>query len=130
MEQNSSKHILFGIRYKDGNFVPEFYATQYDWNAENIPSNLQKREARNRLLLQTVFDDIRVKYTLKGGASRRLCFDDSVETLATSPAKDNLQPVYSKQYKNRRPAGKQGDSLDKAYKRVDVTYENFYNKTA
>lgn len=124
----NSSNTSYSVEYNDGKFVTEFYATQYDWNAENIPSNYRSAKPETVYCYKTVLT-ISVKYTLKGGASSD-GFNDSVETLCYfRSAKDNLQPVYSKQVlKTTSPAENKADSLDKAYKRVDVTYENFYNK--
>lgn len=88
----NSSNTSYSVEYKDGNFVTEFYATQYDWNAENIPSNYRSAKPETVYCYKTVLT-ISVKYTLKGGASSDW-FDDSVETLCYfRSAKDNLQPV-------------------------------------
>lgn len=119
------------LEYKDGIFTTEFYATEYDWGNAKIPDGFApENPAKEVVYLYKTTLTISVRYTMKkGGNESSEWFNDSVETVSYFRAAGrNLQPVYSAQkIVSASPAGYQPKTLADAYKKIDVSYENFYS---
>ncbi len=120
------------LEYSDGVYTTEFYATEYDWTNTVIPVGYAgENPEKETVYVYKTSLEIKVKYKMKkGDKSESEPFSDSVETESYfRAAGKGLQPVYSKQViKSTSPANYQPKTLKDAYKQIDVTYENFYNR--
>lgn len=123
-DNSAADNKSYYLEYKDGSYCTEFYATYYDWNS----SHYQAEQQELVYCYKTQFS-ISVRYNLKSGAQSEW-FDDSVTSECYfRAAGKNLQPVYSMQIiKSASPNKSSAKNISDAYKLVDVTYENYYNK--
>lgn len=128
----SAGNATYAPEYKDGSFKTEFYAKEYDWASDKIPAKYRADKADKEIVYYYRTElKVSVRYVMKKGDNAASeWFDDSVVTECCFRAADkNLQPVYSsRRTKSASPANLQPDSLEKAYRLVDESYENFYNR--
>lgn len=128
-DASGAKNANLSVEYADGEFTTEFYATEYDWTNSAIPDGYAYKGKEIVYVYKTKLD-IKVKYAMKtvDGASTDW-FEDGVETISYfRAAAKNLAPVYSKQtIKSTSPADYQPKTLEEAYKKIEIFYENFYN---
>jgi hypothetical protein len=113
-------------------YSTEFYAIKYDWSSSSIPESFRASETSiENVYVYTTSLTISGYYTLVGG-TEQAAFEDSIQTVSyLRAAKNNLEPVYSKQIvKSTSPASYVVNSLENAYVKLDAVYETFYNKGA
>ncbi len=117
---------FYKAEYDNGAFKTEFYAREYDWNSESVPEKYREEKKDIVYSYETEYT-ISVKYIK--GESETQWFEDSIKTVSLfRAAYYGLQPVYSKQeMKITSPAMHNPATLEAAYKRYEVTYENHYN---
>lgn len=119
------EYVLDGS--KTAQYVTEFYAIKYDWNAAEIPQAYRTEKVENVYVYSTEANFFG-KYTHKatGGVKE---FDGSITTISLfRSAKNNLQPIYSAQLiKTASPANFIPAGIDDAYVEMDCEYETFYN---
>ena len=126
-----AKNANYSLEYKDGQFITEFYATEFDWNATDIPKGYAGENPTKEIVY--VFKTeltISVQYTMKvGNQATSKWFEDKVTSVSCfRAAGKRLQPVYSTQtIKSTTPNMYQPAKLEDAYKEVNLTYENFYS---
>jgi hypothetical protein len=116
---------------KTAEYKTEFYALSYDWNNSNLPDDYKIAGAKDNVYVYTTSLTISGTYKMKD-SDDSYAFDDSIQTISYfRSAKDNLQPVYSKQVvKSTSPASLVADNLESTYVVMNNTYETFYNRSA
>lgn len=116
---------FYKVEYETGTYTTEFYACEYDWNADGIPEKYRSESKEIVYCLKTEFS-ISGKF-VRGEEEK--AFSDSIVTESYfRSAYYNLKPVYSRQeMKVTSPAAYRPASLADAYKSYEVTYENHYN---
>lgn len=128
----SAGNATYAPEYKDGSFKTEFYAKEYDWASDKIPAKYRADKADKEIVYYYRTElKISVRYAMKTGDNAASeWFNDSVVTECCFRAADkNLQPVYSsRRTKSASPVNLQPDKLENAYRVVEESYENFYNR--
>ena len=127
----NASNAYYEVNYTDGVFTTQFYAVK-NWSGKvgEIPKDYTPKNVNEVVYYYRTELTISVQYTMKtGGKAQSDIFNDHVITESYfRAAGKSLQPVYSKQeIKSTSPANYQPKNLEDAYKKIDVTYENFYN---
>jgi hypothetical protein len=126
----------YSLNYNtDGaSYTTEFYAIKYDWSSDEIPQSF--RAENDETCIENVYVyktslTISGSYKLAGGTDEK-AFEDHIETVSyLRAAKNNLEPVYSKQIvKSTSPAALAATTLEGTYIEMDAVYETFYNRGA
>jgi hypothetical protein len=128
----------YSIKFTEGtnstysvNYVTEFYAIKnYDWSSAEIPESFRSATTLyENVYVYKTYLTISGTYRYKLSGEEK-SFDDSIQTISYfRSAKNNLEPVYSKQViKNTSPAIFSATTLSDCYVEIDATYETFYNK--
>ena len=130
-DNSSANNGFVELDYRDGTFTTEFYAKKYDWTSSGIPAGYANEKIGSEIVYYYKTElTVSVKYTMKkGDKASSDWFDDHIVTESYfRAAGKSLQPVYSKQeIVSTSPANYQPAKLEDAYKRVSVSYENYYN---
>jgi hypothetical protein len=116
---------------KTAEYKTEFYAIKYDWNSTDIPESFRASETTvENVYVYKTYLTISGSYKYKNSGEVKE-FDDSIQTISYfRSAKNNLQPVYTKQIiKSTSPATYAATSLASTYVEMDAVYETFYNKS-
>jgi hypothetical protein len=128
---NSSYSInYFTDGSKTAEYKTEFYAISYDWASSDIPEEYrQVAGTKENVYVYTTSLTISGSYKMKNGDAEK-AFDDSIQTVCYfRSAKNNLQPVYSKQIvHSTSPASLVADNIENTYVELVGVYETYYNK--
>lgn len=132
-DNTNAGNATYAPEYKDGgSFTTEFYAKKFDWASDKIPAKYRSDKPDTEIVYFYRTElKVSVRYTMKtGDGAKSEWFDDSVVTeCCFRAAEKNLQPVYSSRTtKSASPANLQPDTLENAYRVVEESYENFYNR--
>ena len=129
-EKPESANSSYSVNYSDGEYTTEFYAVRFDWNGgKTLDREGFRADEKEVLYCFKTLLKIKVQYELKNGDKSEV-FEDSVETESYfRAAGKSLQPVYSyRRTVSASPAGYSASAVDEAYEKIDVTYENYYDR--
>ena len=115
----------YQVEYETGEYTTDFYACEYDWNAESVPEGYRTENKDTVYCYETEFT-IKGKFVMGNNTKE---FEDSIKTVSLfRSAYYDLQPVYSEQnIKTTTPVSYRPANFETAYKQYNVTYKNYYN---
>ena len=126
-DNSTATNPYYSVNYRDGSYNTKFYALRYDWkNSKKYASSSEDIEV---LYYYSTEMHVSVEYIFKDGSSSGRFEDSVISECYFRAAGKSLQPVFSKQeIKSTSPNKNNPKNISEAYKRIDVVYENYYDR--